>query len=56
MVNMILFQIALLVAIRLDVNAAMPIVILYGAIMQMKLLKPGIGEQTNEKELESTIN
>lgn len=43
MVNMTLFQTSPLVAIRLDVNAAMHIVNLYGAIVQMKQLKLGIG-------------
>ena len=43
MVNMILFQIALLVAIRLDVNVATHIVNLRGVIVQKKQLKFGIG-------------
>lgn len=43
MVNMTLFQIQLLVDIRLDVNAAMHIVNLCGVIVQMKQLKLGIG-------------
>lgn len=42
MVNMILFQIILSVATRLDVDAAMHIVNLYGAIVQTKQLKFGI--------------
>ena len=56
MVNMILFQIVLLAVIRLNVNAAMHIVILYGVIMQMKLLRYGTGEPINEKELERAID
>ena len=46
MVNMTLFQIQLLVAIRLDVNAAMHIVNLCGVIVQMEQLKLGTGGLT----------
>ena len=42
-VNMTLFQIVLLVVIKLDVYVATHIVNLYGAIVQMKQLKLGIG-------------
>ena len=46
--NMTLFQIQLLVAIRLDVDAVMHTVNLCGAIVQMKQLKLGIGGRANE--------
>lgn len=46
MVNMTLFQIQLLVAIRLDVNAAMHIVNPCGVIVQMEQLKHGTGGLT----------
>ena len=52
MVNMTLFQIQLLVAIRLDVNAATHIVNLCGAIVQMKQLKLGTGGLTMAKYID----
>ena len=51
MVNMTLFQIILLAAIRLDVNAAMHIVNLYGVIVQTKQSKYGTeGKRMNENK------
>ena len=52
MVNMTLFQIQLLVAIRLDVNAAMHIVNLCGVIVQMEQLKLGTGGLTMAKYID----
>ena len=49
MVNMTLFQIILLAAIRLDVNAATHIANLCGAIVQMKQSKYGIKRLANER-------
>ena len=48
MVNMTLFQIQFLAAIRLDVNAATHIANLCGVIVQTKQLKYGIGGRANE--------
>ena len=52
MVNMTLFQIALLADIRLDVDAATHIVNLCGAIVQMKLSKLGTGGLTMAKYID----
>lgn len=49
---MTLFQIQLLVAIRLDVNAAMHIVNLCGVIVQMEKLKLGTGGLTMAKYID----
>ena len=47
-VNMTLFQIVLLVVIKLDVYVATHIVNLCGVIVQMKQLKLGIGGCAND--------
>ena len=52
MVNMTLFQIQLLVAIRLDVDAVMHTVNLCGAIVRMKQLKLGTGGLTMAKYID----